>query len=63
MSAATVRRLPRAVPPQRDTSGRAALLYPDSAYLQAEWQRAVAVVRATSRGWLLDKPQRKAGHA
>ena len=42
---------------------RAALLYPDSTYLQAEWQRAVAVVRATSGGWLLDKPQRRAGHA
>jgi len=64
VSAATVRRLPRAaVPPQRDTAGRAALLYPDSTYLQAEWQRAVAVVRATSGGWLLDKPQRRAGHA
>jgi hypothetical protein len=35
---------------------RAARLFPESEYLQREWRRAVAVVRRTSRGWLLDKP-------
>lgn len=37
-------------------AARAARLYPDSHYLQEEWRRAVAVVRSTSRGWLLDRP-------
>lgn len=36
---------------------RAELLYPASPYLQAEWMRAIAVVRATRGGWLLDRPQ------
>ena len=36
---------------------RAERLYPENPYLQAEWRRAVSVVRATSRGWLLDQPQ------
>ena len=35
----------------------AAKLYPDDPYLQAEWLRAIRVVRTTSRGWLLDQPQ------
>jgi len=35
----------------------AARLYPQSQYLQAEWQRAVRVVRASPRGWLLDAKQ------
>lgn len=39
-----------------DLIERAARLYPDSAYLQAQWLRAVAIVRATARGWLLDEP-------
>jgi hypothetical protein len=34
---------------------RAARLWPDSPALQAEWMRAVRVVRSTSRGWLLDR--------
>lgn len=34
---------------------RAARLYPDAPYLQREWLRAIAVVRATSAGWLLDR--------
>lgn len=37
-----------------DLSEAAARLYPQSQYLQAEWQRAVCVVRASPRGWLLD---------
>jgi ketosteroid isomerase-like protein len=37
-------------------------LYPHSDYLQAEWRRAVSVVRSTARGWLLDQPaQRQRG--
>ena len=35
---------------------RAQLAYPDSDYLQAEWVRAIDVVRSTSAGWLLDSP-------
>lgn len=64
MSAAKVRRLRAPITPKADgLQELAARLYPESAYLQAEWVRAVAVVRATSRGWLLDKPVQKAGHA
>lgn len=33
----------------------AARLYPDSQYLQREWLRAVALVRSTARGWILDR--------
>ena len=38
---------------------RAARLYPESAYLQREWMRAVALVRRTSGGWLLDRPTKR----
>ncbi len=34
---------------------RARRLYPDSAYLQAEYLRAMQVVNTTRRGWLLSK--------
>jgi hypothetical protein len=29
-------------------------LWPGDEYLQSEWLRAIAVVRATKRGWILD---------
>lgn len=29
-------------------------LWPDNVYLQREWLRAVALVRSTRKGWLLD---------
>lgn len=35
---------------------RAKRLWPDSPTHQREWLRAVAVVRRTRRGWLLDQP-------
>lgn len=35
---------------------RAQRLYPDKPALQAAWLRAIALVRSTSRGWLLDQP-------
>jgi hypothetical protein len=35
---------------------RARRLWPDSERNQIEWLRAVRVVRATARGWLLDSP-------
>jgi len=35
---------------------RAVRNYPDSEYLQQAWLRAIEVVRATRRGWLLDNP-------
>lgn len=35
---------------------RAQRLWPDSERNQREWLRAVRVVRATGRGWLLDRP-------
>lgn len=46
--------------PQRLTRDgeRAARLWPQSPALQHEWLRAVAVVRSTSRGWLLERPVR-----
>lgn len=31
-------------------------LYPRNRALQAEWLRAVTVVRSTKRGWVLDMP-------
>jgi hypothetical protein len=31
-------------------------LYPDNAYLQQEWIRAVGVVRSTKGGWKCDVP-------
>ena len=34
---------------------RAARLWPDSPRNQREWLRAVAVVRRTSQGWLLER--------
>ena len=37
-----------------DLQGRAAKNYPDNPYLQAEWIRAVAVVRGTKNGWVMD---------
>lgn len=36
-------------------SAQARRLYPESEYLQAEWLRAVAVVRSTTNGWRLDR--------
>jgi hypothetical protein len=34
---------------------QAARIYPHSPYLQAEWLRALNVVRATAQGYVLDK--------
>jgi len=63
-AAPKVRRLGARITPKADGLEQiAARLYPDSDYLQAEWVRAVRVVRASSRGWLLDRPVPKAGHA
>lgn len=63
-AAAKVRRLRAPITPKADgLEVIAARLYPDSAYLQAEWIRAVQVVRQSSRGWLLDRPTPKASHA
>jgi hypothetical protein len=46
--------------PQRDPlAERAAALWPHSTELQRRWLRAVAMVRQTRRGWLLDKPQER----
>lgn len=39
---------------KEDLQARAAKNYPDSPYLQAEWVRAVGVVRATKAGWVMD---------
>ena len=40
---------------------RAARLYPDNAYLQAEWIRAVTTVRSTNGGWVLDAGSKSPG--
>lgn len=41
-------------------AARAARLWPESPRNQAEWLRAVAVVRKTSGGWLLDRKVERA---
>lgn len=46
-------------PPKPASEWRSIRLYPDSTYLQAEWRRAVNVVRSTKRGWILDHPVEK----
>jgi hypothetical protein len=38
-----------------DLIKRAERLWPLSPYLQAEWRRAVALVRSTKGGWVLDQ--------
>ena len=38
---------------------RATRLWPDSPALQHEWLRAVAVVRSTRNGWLLERRQER----
>jgi hypothetical protein len=38
-----------------DMTQAAERLFPDSDYLQHEWQRAVGLVRSTSGGWLLER--------
>lgn len=38
---------------------RAARLWPENPYLQLRWLRAVAMVRKTRRGWVLDRNQEK----
>ena len=48
---------PRTINP---LAARAARLWPDSPRNQAEWLRAVAVVRKTSGGWLLDRKVERA---
>lgn len=40
--------------PVEDLQARAARNYPDNAYLQAEYIRAVGVVRGTKNGWVAD---------
>ena len=50
-------------PQQPQQQDKAALLFPESPYLQREWRRAVAVVRKTARGWILDAPNKVARRA
>lgn len=46
-----------ATPPTVDPMlARAKLNYPESAFNQAAWLRAIAIVRGTPRGWKLDHP-------
>lgn len=52
-------RLAHTVPQRDELQQRAARLWPDSDYLQREWLRAIAVVRRSSSGWLLDKQVRR----
>jgi len=44
------------VNPDPTLIARAARNYPDNPTLQHLWLKAVALVRSTRRGWLLDKP-------
>lgn len=56
MTASTPLRLIAPDVPARDPMRtRAANLWPDSPRNQREWMRAVATVRRTRRGWLLDR--------
>lgn len=41
--------------PPSPLHARAARLWPDSKHNQAEWLRAVGVVRGTTRGWVADR--------
>lgn len=41
---------------ETDLEAMAARLWPWDAGLRARWLNAVALVRRTDRGWLLDKP-------
>lgn len=43
--------------PRDPMAERAAALWPHSTELQRRWLRAVAMVRRTLRGWLLDHHQ------
>ena len=52
-------RLAHTASPRDELQQRAARLWPDSDYLQREWLRAIAVVRRSSSGWLLDKQVRR----
>lgn len=47
---------PEALRHLADLLNQARRLYPSSPYLQAEWLHAVGTVRATSAGWILDRP-------
>ena len=40
-------------------AAQAARLWPDSPELQRRWLRAVDIVRATNRGWLLERTVRR----
>lgn len=42
------------IEPDPDLVALSAKLWPDSTKLRAEWLRAVAVVRSTTRGWVRD---------
>lgn len=42
--------------PAHPMEQRAERIYPRNPRLQQEWLRAVAVVRATTTGWVLDRP-------
>ena len=46
----------RKQPPGMAIAERAARNYPDSPALQQAYINAVALVRSTKRGWLLDRP-------
>ena len=43
-------------PTQAALAQRAARNFPESAPIQAAWLRAIAIVRASKRGWVLDSP-------
>lgn len=45
----------QAVPRHDALAQTAERLYPGNVYLQDEWRRAVAVVRSTRSGWLMDQ--------
>jgi hypothetical protein len=42
--------------PTKSLPARAARLFPDAPALQRKWIAAVAVVRGTKTGWVMDRP-------
>ena len=56
--ASWAKRLHRVAPVAANDDGmteRAARLWPDSEHNRREWLRAVALVRSTKRGWLIER--------
>jgi hypothetical protein len=52
---APLQQAPKRKPGLIELGARAAKIWPQNPAMQKEWLRAVSVVRATSRGWVLER--------